>query len=160
MQTNDITITSLSDNKVEEIELIELATLFFLKELNKINPYKPIKCDIIISNLVVSESSGELLSGDMFKDTDADGNIQYVCSLADYINSIELMRTLAHELIHVWQSATNRLQIINDIWHWNGTAFGNAPYVGNDEDFNLPWEQEADILDIILLKQFYSSYMN
>ena len=111
MQKHDITITAVSDNKAEEIELIELATIFFLRELHKINPYEPIKCDIIISNSVVSESSGELLSGDMFKDIDADGNIQYVCSLADYINSIELMRTLAHELIHVWQNATNRLRL-------------------------------------------------
>lgn len=159
MLKNQISITSISGNKIEDIELLELATMFFLKELNKITCYSPIICDIIISDSVKSEATGELLSGDMCERIDDSGNIRYVCTLADYVNSIETIRTLAHELVHTWQTATGKLQIRNDIWFWEDKSYGTEPYVGNDCDYILPWEIEADILDVQLVKQFLTSYL-
>lgn len=159
MVKNEIVITTLSNNKAEEVELLELATLYFLNELHKILPYSPIKCDIIISSSVQSESTGELLSGDMCERVDKDGNVVYVCTLADYVNSIEMIRTLAHELVHVWQTATKRLQIVHQKWFWKGSCYGSAPYVGTDDDYMLPWEEEADILDVVIVKQFYQNYL-
>ena len=155
MRKNTISIKSTSEHKVEEIELLEIACMFFLKELNKIAEYNPIKCDIIIADSIVSEATGELLSGDMYRKPCG----LFVCSVADYTNSIETIRTLAHELIHVWQYATGRLALIDNQWYWNKVNFGNSPYVGNNNDFLLPWEVEADSLDIVLAKNFYLSYL-
>lgn len=161
-----LSIRSESGLKVEEIELIEVAAHFFLKELDTIKPIDKIRGEIIVVDRILSEAADEQLSGDMMEiknhyvDNGAEKNY-YVCRLADYINSAETIRTLAHELVHVWQTENGSLRTteINE-WFWKGKSFGINPYKGTEADFLLPWEKEADILDLKLTRRFYKKYFS
>lgn len=162
---NIISIISKSGMKIEEIEILEVAAHLFLKQLNKKRKFNTICVDIQIVDDIVSESSSEALCGDMeeIKNFLVDNNEikgYYICRIVDYLNSAEVMRTLAHELVHVWQTATGRLKTNEKGWYWLGQFYGEAPYVGNDEDYSLPWEREADTLDIQLTKRFYNQYFS
>lgn len=163
---HDIIIISKSGNKVEDIELLEVAAKFFLVELGKKRKFKPLTIEVRIEDDIVSESAKEHLSGDMeeIKNffVDPEGNTSYyVCRIADYINSAETMRTLAHELVHVWQTATGRLSTDeNTGWFWKGKSYGMTPYKGNDSDYDLPWEREADTLDLQMVRKFYKQYFS
>lgn len=161
---HDLRIESESGYKTEEIDLLEIAAHFFLKELAKLKPFDTIHGKVIVVNDLKSEAASEPLNGDMaeIKDFYLDNGERvnyYVCRLADYANSAETMRTLAHELIHVWQTATGRLQTSEDNgWYWRGKSYGHTPYSGTDSDYDLPWEREADKLDLQLTKKFYKTY--
>lgn len=161
---HNLKIKSESGYKVEEIELIEVASHYFLKELDLIEPFGIIHGEIIVVGEVLSESVNEPLSGDMseIKNHILPCGTQtnyYICRLADYTNSIETIRTLAHELIHVWQTARGVLKTSPDNeWFWKGRSHGFTPYNGSDDDYLLPWEAEADILDVKLTKKFYTKY--
>ena len=163
MPKHNLRIVSRSGFKVEEIELLEIAAHFYLKELAKIQDFGTIHGEITIVDNVRSETSGEHLNGDMIeiKNYSLDNGeavVYYVCRLADYANSAETMRTLAHELVHVWQTETGRLSVCDEKgWTWKGKSFGFTPY----GDGNLlPWEKEADTLDLQLTKKFYKQYFN
>lgn len=159
-------IRSESGSKLEEIELLEIAAHFFLKQLDAIKNIDSIKCEIVVVDAIYSESSNEPLSGDMveIKNHYVDNGVQknyYVCRLADYINSAETIRTLAHELIHVWQTENGSLHLSETgEWFWKGKSYGNAPYNGTDDDYLLPWEKEADTLDLKLTRKFYTTYFS
>ena len=159
-----IKIHSESGYKVEDIELLEIAAHLFLKHLHTVAPIPPIQCEIVITNIVNSDSISEPLNGDMeeIKIVDSDNGLRYyLCRLADYTNSAETMRTLAHELTHVWQAANGSLSINEDNeWFWCGESYGINPYNGTNDDLLLPWEAEADTLDLQLVKQFYNTYFS
>ena len=156
-----------SDNgfKLEEIELLELAAHFFLSELDKLKAVDIIHADIQISDSVLSEASSSHLSGDMVEipnqllENGRVGNY-YVCRLADYTNSVETLRTLAHELIHVWQTENGSMQLVDGDWRWKGKSYGLRPYDGTEADDLLPWELEAAKLDLKLVRKFYKNYFS
>lgn len=159
-----VTIKSSSGFKCEEIDLLEIAAHFFLLELGKIRKIESINVAIDIVSEIRSESCNEPLNGDMeeiwVKGIDGTEERYYSCRLADYANSAETMRTLAHELTHVWQTVNGDLSTKTGEWVWLGTSYGNAPYTGTDADYDLPWEVEADTLDSVLVKKFYKIYFN
>lgn len=161
---NVISVCSETGYRLEDVELLEIAAHLFLKELQKIKPIPPIHCRIIITNSINAASNDEPLNGDMeeIKDVDNGKEISYYrCRLADYANSAETMRTLAHELVHVWQAANGSLIIHPDNqWEWQGKLYGISPYNGTDDDLLLPWEVEADTLDLKLVKRFYNMYFS
>lgn len=159
MVKHEINIVSESGYKLEEIDLLEIAAIYFFKQLGKLTKIKPIKCNVVITTDIKSDSSNENLNGDMREAIELDNGIEknyYVCRLADYANSAETMRTLAHELVHVWQSACGKLVVNNDGWFWLGENYGTNPYE-NSENV-LPWEVEAAKLDLQLVKKFYKLY--
>lgn len=166
MLKHNIKITSESGYKLEEIDLLEIAAHYFLEFLSKISPIDKINGSISIVGDLSSESSNEPLNGDMMEIQGYildNGEIckYYICRLADYTNSAETLRTLAHELIHVWQTEIGKLvRNENGDWIWKGKNYGNSPYNGTDLDFELPWEKEADILDLKLVKKFYNKYFS
>lgn len=133
-------------------------------ELGKIKKIDSVTVAIDIVDEIRSESANEPLNGDMeevkIKMLDGTEEKYYSCRLADYANSAETMRTLAHELTHVWQTANGDLQTVDGEWIWLGEKYGDNPYKGTDADFDLPWEQEADKLDSLLAKKFYKIYFN
>lgn len=159
-------IRSESGAKVEEIDLLEIASHFFLKELDAIKSIDTIRGEIIVVDEIFSEAANEPLSGDMMeiKNHYVDNGVQknyYVCRLADYMNSAETLRTLAHELVHVWQTENGSLSTTDDgEWFWKGKSYGKHPYTGMDTDLLLPWEKEADILDLKITKKFYRTYFS
>lgn len=163
---HDIKVQSESGFKLEEVELLEIAAHFFLLELGKIKKINKIYGEVSIVGEVLSEAASEILGGDMMEiknyilDNGESVNY-YVCRLADYSNSTETIRTLAHELTHVWQTANGSLQTSKDgEWFWKGKSYGHHPYKGTDHDYLLPWEKEADILDLKLTKKFYRTYFS
>ncbi len=163
---HEIVVVSESGTKAEEVELLEIATHFFLKELSNIKKINKIHGEVNIVSEVKSEAADEILSGDMMEIKDymlADGRVcnYYVCRLADYTNSAETIRTLAHELVHVWQTETGELRTTKDHeWFWKGKSYGFLPYKGTFEDYLLPWEKQADIIDLKLTKKFYRTYFS
>ena len=52
---------------------------------------------------------------------------------------------LVHELVHVWQICTKRLQIKRKVWHWLGEPYTTIPphLMTHDDYADLPWEREA-----------------
>jgi len=50
-----------------------------------------------------------------------------------------------HELIHVWQICTKRLQVKRKVWHWLGEPYTTLPphLLKHTDYLNLPWEREA-----------------
>ena len=160
-----LSIKSDSGFKLEEIELLEIAAHYFLNQLDKINSVDIIHADIQISNNVLSEANSSHLNGDMVEipnqllENGRIGNY-YVCRLADYANSVETLRTLAHELIHVWQTENGSLKLVNGEWLWRGKSYGVRPYKGTEADDLLPWEREAGKLDLKLVRRFYKEYFS
>lgn len=159
-----INVSSESGFKIEEIDLLEIAAHFFLKELYKIKPFEKIYGEVVVVSEILSESTDEILNGDMaeIKEHYLDNGTvttYYVCRIADHNNSAETIRTLAHELVHVWQTHIGNLVTKdNGEWFWKGKSYGLRPYKGTDDDLLLPWEREADTLDLKLTRKFYNIY--
>tara|TARA_Y100000310_G_scaffold237160_1_gene240413 strand:+ start:165 stop:683 length:519 start_codon:yes stop_codon:yes gene_type:complete len=68
--------------------------------------------------------------------------------LRSSLSTYYMLKTLAHEMVHVKQFATNQLTG----WHsatWNNVDFENTPYRIQ------PWEQEAFELEGTMLKDFW-----
>lgn len=158
-----ITIASNTGFKLEEIELLELAAHYFLTELDKRKNIGIIHGEITISSEILAESDDVHLYGDMEElhnqvlDNGEIGNY-YICRVVDYTNSVDTLRTLAHELVHVWQTENGSLNRANKEWVWKGKSYGTHPYDGSDADDLLPWEIEAAKLDLKLVKLFYKTY--
>ena len=69
------------------------------------------------------------------------------------LSTYYMLKTLAHEMVHVKQFATNQLTG----WHsatWNNVDFENTPYR------TQPWEQEAFELEGTMLKAFWTYLSN
>ena len=83
----------------------------------------------------------------------------YYVHLNNNVPFLELLSTLAHELVHVVQFATGRLEN-EENWIWEGTDYGDNPYQNDAEldSANLPWEYEAHTKEIVLAKKFVKQY--
>lgn len=78
----------------------------------------------------------------------------FVIDLDASYSFVELLRTLAHEVIHVIQSYDGRLTITNHNWIWKGKSYGRQPYTNTEQDMKLPWEVEASRRDARLARNF------
>ena len=73
----------------------------------------------------------------------------------------EQLKTLAHEVVHVWQKARNTLQY--RLWksdnqvhvRWNGREMGTQPEIPY---YDRPWEKEAFFLEEHLFELYKSIY--
>lgn len=149
---HEIEITSENYNKIEDYDLIEAACHFFLNELEKSESIQPIKLDIHILDMIKSDETGEIVSGDVTKIKDG----EYLCRLSSYINSVETIMTIAHEITHIWQFCCGKLEITDDGWYWKKKSYGKIPYL---EKKRLPWETEANKNEKKLSKKFFSKYI-
>lgn len=84
------------------------------------------------------------LDGD-FGDIELQAAPYFRLRLADDLNSILTLVTLAHELVHLAQVVEGRLSLSSQpsgtVWHWDGVPYGTDPY--DLEDVKLPWEVDA-----------------
>ena len=79
----------------------------------------------------------------------------HIVELSDYMSFFELLKTLAHEMVHVVQSHVGHLRITTEgEWFWKKRSFGYDPYEGSLNDAHLPWEREADRMQVTLAKRF------
>lgn len=69
---------------------------------------------------------------------------------------LDVEALLVHELVHVWQICTKRLQIKRKVWHWLGEPYEvcNPQHLKHADYLNLPWEREARTLTDMICQQF------
>lgn len=94
--------------------------------------------------------------GEMYERDPSSNARLFVIDLDAKSSFIELLRTLAHEMVHVIQSYDGRLTITDNNWKWKGKSYGRQPYRNNELDMKLPWEVDAAKHDARLAKDFIS----
>ena len=94
--------------------------------------------------------------GEMYERDPSSNARLFVIDLDARSSFIELLRTLAHEVVHVIQSYDGRLTITDNVWKWKGKSYGRQPYQNNKLDMKLPWEVEATKYDSRLATDFIS----
>lgn len=77
------------------------------------------------------------------------------------LDSLAMIVTLAHELVHLAQVMNGKLFLkeINglEVWHWLNVPYGHDPY--GDKTLILPWEVEAEQREVDLACHFFSHYV-
>ena len=77
------------------------------------------------------------------------------------MDSLFMMVTLAHELVHLSQVMQGRLELkkINDlhVWHWDNKPYGTVPY--DDLGTDIPWERDAGEQEGDLARQFFNHHI-
>ena len=142
----------------EEADVLMNAANFFLDELLKrctIDYSLNIKISLKTGYCHVDGSENEGLAWSrMINETR-----WYYVHLNNNVPFLELLSTLAHELVHVVQFATGRLKN-EENWIWDGMDYGENPYQNDAEldSANLPWEYEAHTKEIVLAKKFVKQY--
>ncbi len=110
----------------------------------------PIRLHIIITTL-----HGDL--GDIVLEDTPDFRLR----LHHASDTILMLVTLAHELIHLSQVVKGRLKFRKfkglDVWVWDGKSYGSDPY--DDPDRTLPWESDANNRESDLARQFLNKYV-
>ena len=66
------------------------------------------------------------------------------------LDEMSLLRTLAHEMVHVWQYASGKLRLYQDGRH----RFEGRVYSSNTNYLERPWEDEAYELEEVLVKEW------
>lgn len=84
-------------------------------------------------------------------------HVWYKIDLSNDLNTLDMLTTLAHELVHVVQFVTGRLHSEED-WIFEGKNYGEDPYKGTEADTKLPWEHEAYSKEVELAKKFVKKY--
>jgi hypothetical protein len=94
----------------------------------------------LIVNVVITTLNGD--HGDVVLNEAPSFQIR----LSSQCDTIMLVKTLAHELVHLSQVVNGRLKFrkINGLqcWVWDGKSYGPYPY--RDPDRTLPWESDAE----------------
>ena len=96
------------------------------------------------------------LGADGFCDVENDETEKYrdfIVSLDKNLSRSAIVETIAHELVHVYQFATDKFRYTaNGNYRWKGKMLdGDTPY------FNRPWEIEAFDLEETLLSHWFNS---
>ena len=84
--------------------------------------------------------------------TDTFGTDQFSVHILNGIKTKEQLLVLAHELIHVKQYASRKLDIRGEDVYWHGKKF----HLKADQLDKSPWENEAYADDDRLTKQFFA----
>jgi hypothetical protein len=71
------------------------------------------------------------------------GDGSFVVEIQDWLNGRELIETIGHELVHVWQCLRGDFSNFDDDnrWLWKGKMYSDSNTM--DEYFLRPWEMEA-----------------
>lgn len=157
---HNIEISTFRNRYESDIATLLNAVDFFLDELLK-------RCTIEYKlNIKVKLKPGPLKAEDKslndglaWEHETGTGVKWFNIHLNDSVPFLELLSTLAHEIVHVVQFATGRLRTDDENWIWEGKKFGNSPYTGDEEvDNQLPWEYDAYCKEIDLARKFVKQY--
>jgi len=154
-----IEIKTYRDRRKRDVPTLLNAVNFFLDELLK-------RCTIMYSlNIKVMLKNGPVKGDDksvndglMWEHESSTGVKWFHIHLNDNVPFLELLSTLAHEMVHVVQFATGKLRIEYGQWIWKGISYGPAPYMGKDVDNDLPWEYDAYSKEPELARKFVKQY--
>ena len=75
---------------------------------------------------------------------------EFTIQLEKTLDEMTLLRTLAHEMVHVWQYASGRLRLYQDGRH----RFEGRVYSSNTKYLERPWEGEAYELEEVLVNEW------
>lgn len=134
-----------------DVKLIRDAVPFMLKKL--LAPSQLSQVSVQVSIVKLNEDCGdiELHTPPLFK-----------LRLSHQLDSVLMLLTLAHELIHLSQVVEGRLNLkkINGltVWFWDGRPYGSEPYDSPLGDA-LPWEIDANRRESDLACQFLNDYV-
>lgn len=164
-KTNHTILFRLYRNKrEEELPILRDAIEFFLDNLLKrCTIDHQVNVKVVFRPNVVADDTGQLAEGLVYPDT-INGVEWYIIHLNVGSPFLDLLSTLAHEMVHVAQYVTGRLKTNDeDEWVWDGVNYGANPYRGKEElDIKLPWEYDAYSKEPELarkfVKQFYSNW--
>lgn len=133
-----------------DVKLIREAVPFMLKRL-----LKPEQLGQISLHISISRLHADL--GDIILEDAPDFRLR----LHHESDSILMLVTLAHELVHLAQVIEGRLKFrkIKGLyaWVWDGRSYGHDPYA--DPERVLPWERDAELREGDLARQFLNSYV-
>ena len=126
-------------------DLVESAVIFCISEL--MPRLRTLEVEVNIKNLKDEGVVGWCYEGENNRDfyIDVDKNLDVE----------ELVETVCHEMVHVWQSATRKMKDL---------PFGRKMYMGKVYDETTayddePWEIEAYAMQGDLLKKFAEEYV-
>lgn len=101
--------------------------------------------------IIRSESLERPYEGKTVKiESDTSGETQFTIYLLAGLNSAKQSLVLAHELIHVKQYVSGRLEVRGQKIFWLGRRY----YIREESAFNPPWENEAHAEDQKLARNF------
>ena len=159
---HNVIIKAHRNKRLEDVPTLYDAVEFFLEELLK-------RCTIDYRlNIKIVLKYGDVIAADGSKNVglawehSTKGNKWYIVHISNDAPFLEMLSTIAHEMVHVVQFATGRLVIDeDDNWIWDGVNKGKA-YKGTEVDNQLPWEYDAYSKEIELsrkfVKKFYSNW--
>jgi len=75
---------------------------------------------------------------------------EFKIELEKTLDEMTLLRTLAHEMVHVWQYASGKLRLYQDGRH----RYDGRVYSSNTKYLERPWEGEAYELEEVLVKEW------
>jgi len=124
--------------------LVESAVIFCISEL--MPRMRTLEIEVNIKNLKSEGVAGWCYEGD--------NNRDFYIDVDKSLTGGELLETVCHEMVHVWQSATRKMK---DLTH------GRKMYMGKVYDETTayedePWEIEAYAMQGDLLKKFEEEY--
>ena len=94
-------------------------------------------------------------------DISVESDSSFYLRLHHEMDTLLLIVTLAHELVHLSQVMTGRLVINknNDLgeWVWDGESYGCDPYLETGR--SLPWEIDANERECDLARHFVTNYI-
>ena len=108
----------------------------------------------ILITIIRSTTLARPYEGQTIKaEVDTSGRDQFIIYLLAGLNSAKESLVLAHELIHVKQYVSRRLEIKGDKIFWLGRKF----HLKEESAFYPPWENEAHAADHKLARNFAMS---
>jgi hypothetical protein len=125
--------------------LAESAVTFCISEL--MPRMRTLEIEIVIKNLKNEGVAGWCYEGD--------GNRDFYIDVDKNLDDEELVETVCHEMVHVWQGATRKMKDL---------PFGRKMYMGKVYDDTTayddePWEIEAYAMQGDLLEKFKEEYV-
>lgn len=134
-----------------DVLLLKVAAVQMLNRLLEPEQAEQVNLQILVTKLDGDLGDIELQSAPFF-----------LLRLADDLNSILTIVTLAHELVHLAQTLTGRLQLSSQphgtVWYWDGTPYGTEPY--EQDNLSLPWEIDALERECDVARHFMNEYVS
>ncbi len=139
-----------NDGDKRDVKLLRAAVPYILNRL-----LTPAHVKTIVIHITLTRLHGD------FGDIEIETAPKFRIRLHHEMDTLLMMLTLAHELVHLSQVMIGRLQLkkINGlaVWHWDGKPYGTEPYEAPNGD--LPWEIDADCREGDLACQFFQHYL-